>query len=70
MLVGILLIFNIVSSETMIRGLTQVTWERVDLCFHESRLKYNAHYNIQVSFNYYSFLQIITLTTLALTFLV
>jgi hypothetical protein len=35
----------------MIRGLTQVTWERVDVCFHESRLKYNAHYNIQVSFN-------------------
>lgn len=34
--------------ETMIRGLTQVTWERVDVCFHESRLKYNAHYNIQV----------------------
>lgn len=34
--------------EIMIRGLTQVTWERVDVCFHESRLKYNAHYNIQV----------------------
>ncbi|KAF7080864.1 hypothetical protein CFC21_084866 [Triticum aestivum] len=34
--------------EEMIRGLTQVTWERVDVCFHESRLKYNAHYNIQV----------------------
>ncbi|CAM0943581.1 unnamed protein product [Alopecurus aequalis] len=34
--------------ETMIRGLTQVTWERVDVCFPESRLKYNAHYNIQV----------------------
>jgi hypothetical protein len=40
----------------MIRGLTQVTWERVDVCFHESRLKYNAHYNIQVSFNYCSYL--------------
>ncbi|KAM0874750.1 hypothetical protein ACQ4PT_037284 [Festuca glaucescens] len=37
--------------EIMIRGLRQVTWERVDVCFHESRLKYNAHYNIQVSFN-------------------
>lgn len=34
--------------EMMISGLTQVTWERVDVCFHESRLKYNAHYNIQV----------------------
>uniref|UniRef100_A0A453PUJ0 DUF676 domain-containing protein n=1 Tax=Aegilops tauschii subsp. strangulata TaxID=200361 RepID=A0A453PUJ0_AEGTS len=34
--------------EEMIRGLTQVTWERVDVCFHESRLKYNAHYNIQL----------------------
>uniref|UniRef100_A0ACD5ZFW4 Uncharacterized protein n=1 Tax=Avena sativa TaxID=4498 RepID=A0ACD5ZFW4_AVESA len=34
--------------EIMICGLRQVTWERVDVCFHESRLKYNAHYNIQV----------------------
>ncbi|XP_062220520.1 putative lipase YDR444W [Phragmites australis] len=34
--------------ETMIRGLTQVSWERVDVCFHKSWLRYNAHYNIQV----------------------
>uniref|UniRef100_A0A0A9AW24 Uncharacterized protein n=1 Tax=Arundo donax TaxID=35708 RepID=A0A0A9AW24_ARUDO len=32
----------------MIRGLTQVTWERVDVCFHKSWLRYNAHNNIQV----------------------
>ncbi|KAK3159305.1 hypothetical protein QOZ80_2AG0148410 [Eleusine coracana subsp. coracana] len=34
--------------ELMIRGLTQVSWERVDVCIHESRLRYNAHHNIQV----------------------
>ncbi|RCV08668.1 hypothetical protein SETIT_1G345200v2 [Setaria italica] len=34
--------------ERMIRGLTQVSWERVDVCFHKSWLKYNAHHNIQV----------------------
>ncbi|KAG0535200.1 hypothetical protein BDA96_04G345900 [Sorghum bicolor] len=34
--------------EMMIRGLTQVTWERVDVCFHKSWLRYNAHNNIQV----------------------
>ena len=44
------LTFDIIIAEEMIRGLTQVTWERVDVCFHESRLKYNAHYNIQVGF--------------------
>ncbi|PAN08626.1 hypothetical protein PAHAL_1G425600 [Panicum hallii] len=34
--------------ERMIRGLTQVSWERVDVCFHKSWLRYNAHHNIQV----------------------
>ncbi|CAO2040417.1 unnamed protein product [Urochloa humidicola] len=34
--------------ERMIRGLTQVSWERVDVCFHKSWLRYNAHNNIQV----------------------
>ncbi|XP_062221752.1 putative lipase C4A8.10 isoform X2 [Phragmites australis] len=33
--------------ELMIRGLRQVTWERVDVCFHKSWLRYNAHNNIQ-----------------------
>jgi hypothetical protein len=37
----------------MIRGLTQVTWERVDVCFHKSWLRYNAHNNIQVRFDNY-----------------
>ncbi|KAI3961482.1 hypothetical protein MKX01_001218 [Papaver californicum] len=32
----------------MIRGLTQVSWERVDVSFHESRLKYVAHSTINV----------------------
>lgn len=35
--------------EVMIHGLTQVPWERVDVCFHKSWLRYNAHHNIQVS---------------------
>ncbi|KAL5207830.1 hypothetical protein ABZP36_032265 [Zizania latifolia] len=34
--------------EMMICGLTEVTWERVDVCFHKSWLRYNAHHNIQV----------------------
>lgn len=34
--------------EMMIHGLTQITWERVDVCFHKSWLRYNAHNNIQV----------------------
>uniref|UniRef100_A0A0D9VLY6 DUF676 domain-containing protein n=1 Tax=Leersia perrieri TaxID=77586 RepID=A0A0D9VLY6_9ORYZ len=34
--------------EMMIRGLAQVNWERVDVCFHKSWLRYNAHHNIQV----------------------
>lgn len=34
--------------EVMIRGLTQLAWERVDVCFHKSWLRYNAHNNIQV----------------------
>ncbi|RZC73786.1 hypothetical protein C5167_049263 [Papaver somniferum] len=34
--------------EKMIRGLTQVSWERVDVSFHESRQKYVAHSTINV----------------------
>lgn len=40
-------------TERMIRGLTQVSWERVDVCFHKSWLRYNAHNNIQVRFDRY-----------------
>ena len=35
--------------EEMIRGLTQVTWERVDVSFHKSRQRYIAHNTIQAS---------------------
>ncbi|XP_031505317.1 putative lipase C4A8.10 isoform X2 [Nymphaea colorata] len=34
--------------EKMIRGLTQVPWERVDVSFHRSRQRYIAHNAIQV----------------------
>ncbi|KAL4182107.1 hypothetical protein AMTRI_Chr12g240890 [Amborella trichopoda] len=34
--------------EVMIRGLTQVPWERVDVSFHRSKQKYIAHSTIQV----------------------
>ncbi|KAH9654052.1 DUF676 domain-containing protein [Citrus sinensis] len=34
--------------EKMIRGLTQVPWERVDVSFHKSRQRYVAHNTIQV----------------------
>lgn len=34
--------------EEMIRGLTQVAWERVDVSFHESKQRYIAHNTIQV----------------------
>ncbi|KAF5749443.1 Alpha/beta-Hydrolases superfamily protein isoform 1 [Tripterygium wilfordii] len=34
--------------EEMIRGLTQVPWERVDVSFHKSRQRYVAHTTIQV----------------------
>lgn len=34
--------------EEMIRGLTQVPWERVDVSFHKSRQRYIAHNTIQV----------------------
>ncbi|XAR51197.1 hypothetical protein NMG60_11005754 [Bertholletia excelsa] len=34
--------------EQMIRGLTQVPWERVDVSFHESKQRYIAHNTIQV----------------------
>ncbi|KAL4654574.1 hypothetical protein ACB092_01G389200 [Castanea dentata] len=34
--------------EEMIRGLTQVTWERVDVSFQKSRQRYIAHNTIQV----------------------
>ncbi|KAL5773110.1 hypothetical protein ACOSP7_012728 [Xanthoceras sorbifolium] len=34
--------------EEMIRGLTQVLWERVDVSFHKSKQRYVAHTTIQV----------------------
>ncbi|GFP96211.1 putative lipase rog1 [Phtheirospermum japonicum] len=34
--------------EEMIRGLTQVSWERVDVSFHKSKQRYVAHNTIQV----------------------
>ncbi|GAV92160.1 DUF676 domain-containing protein [Cephalotus follicularis] len=34
--------------EELIRGLTQVQWERVDVSFHKSRQRYTAHNTIQV----------------------
>ncbi|KAK7304159.1 hypothetical protein RJT34_15242 [Clitoria ternatea] len=34
--------------EEMIRGLTQVSWERVDVSFHKSKQRYIAHSTIQV----------------------
>ncbi|WCJ42404.1 alpha/beta-Hydrolases superfamily protein [Euphorbia peplus] len=34
--------------EEMIKGLTQVCWERVDVSFHKSRQRYIAHSTIQV----------------------
>ncbi|KAK4771814.1 hypothetical protein SAY86_013589 [Trapa natans] len=34
--------------EEMIRGLTQVPWERVDVSFHKSRQRYTAHNTILV----------------------
>lgn len=34
--------------EEMIRGLTQVSWERVDVSFQKSRQRYVAHNTIQV----------------------
>ncbi|XP_052200444.1 uncharacterized protein LOC127806907 isoform X3 [Diospyros lotus] len=34
--------------EEMIRGLTQVPWQRVDISFHESKQRYIAHSTIQV----------------------
>uniref|UniRef100_A0A0D6R0S0 DUF676 domain-containing protein n=1 Tax=Araucaria cunninghamii TaxID=56994 RepID=A0A0D6R0S0_ARACU len=38
--------------EEMIASLTQVPWERVDVCFHKSRLKFLAHSTIQVKWNW------------------
>ncbi|KOM40020.1 hypothetical protein LR48_Vigan04g021800 [Vigna angularis] len=32
----------------MIRGLTQVSWERVDVSFQKSKQRYIAHSTIQV----------------------
>ncbi|KAH6835383.1 alpha/beta-Hydrolases superfamily protein [Perilla frutescens var. hirtella] len=34
--------------EEMIRGLNQVSWERIDVSFHKSRQRYVAHNTIQV----------------------
>lgn len=41
--------------EEMIRGLTQVHWERVDVSFQKSKQRYTAHSTIQVKFLSYSF---------------
>lgn len=35
--------------EEMIKGLTQVPWERVDVSFQKSNQRYIAHSTIQVS---------------------
>ncbi|CAK7344594.1 unnamed protein product [Dovyalis caffra] len=35
--------------EEMIKGLTQVPWERVDVSFHKSKQRYVAHNTIQAS---------------------
>ncbi|KAL6525449.1 hypothetical protein OROHE_015756 [Orobanche hederae] len=39
---------QVIDVEEMIRGLTQVSWERVDVSFHKSRQRYVAHNTIQV----------------------
>ncbi|XP_061993044.1 uncharacterized protein LOC133710919 [Rosa rugosa] len=39
---------NIDLEEAMIRGLTQIPWERVDVSFQKSRQRYIAHNTIQV----------------------
>ncbi|KAL6191618.1 hypothetical protein ACLB2K_038008 [Fragaria x ananassa] len=39
---------NIDLEENMIRGLTQIPWERVDVSFQKSRQRYIAHNTIQV----------------------
>lgn len=41
---------KILCVEEMIRGLNQVSWERIDVSFHKSRQRYVAHNTIQVSF--------------------
>ncbi|XP_020108134.1 uncharacterized protein LOC109723983 isoform X1 [Ananas comosus] len=38
----------LLNPEVMIRGLTQVSWERVDVSFEKSRQRYVAHNTIQV----------------------
>lgn len=40
---------NMLYAEEMIRGLTQVPWERVDVSFQKSRQRYVAHNTIQAS---------------------
>ncbi|OVA20956.1 protein of unknown function DUF676 [Macleaya cordata] len=37
--------------EAMIRGLTKVSWERVDVSFHRSKQRFLAHTTIQASFS-------------------
>jgi hypothetical protein len=41
--------------EEMIRGLTRVPWERVDVSFRKSKQRFVAHSTIQVKFLSYSF---------------
>lgn len=42
-------IFLLRCVEEMIRGLTQIPWERVDVSFQKSRQRYIAHNTIQAS---------------------
>lgn len=37
------------SAEEMIKGLSTVSWEKVDVSFHSSRQRFAAHSVIQVS---------------------
>jgi len=46
----------------MIRGLTQVSWERVDVSFQKSRQRYIAHSTIQVTLMVTRYIQIYRLT--------
>ncbi|RRT34823.1 hypothetical protein BHE74_00032004 [Ensete ventricosum] len=38
--------------EKLVRGLARVSWERVDVSFHGSRLRYAAHSVIQAKFSF------------------
>lgn len=44
-----LMIFPVFTEGVIIRGLSKVSWERVDVSFHKSRQRYLAHSTIQAS---------------------